>query len=106
MNHNSIQKRINKGIIQFGEIDKIIKINSSTKNKPDNIPGLHSALTPTESSFAKNNILVNSSNVNKTKSSKVHSSKNNSNNNSNNINNDSIKKNLCFKNKKRKGSSS
>ena len=106
MNHNSIQKGINKGIIQFGEIDKIIKINSSTKNKPDNITGLYSALTPTESSFAKNKNLVISSNINKIKSSKVHSCKNNNNKNSNNANNDSIKKNLCFKNKKRKGNSS
>ena len=106
MSHNSIQKRINKGIIQFGEIDKIIKINSSTKNKPDNIAGLYSTLTPTESSFAKNKNLVISSNINKIKSSKVHSSKNNSNINSNNINNDSVKKNLYFKNKKSKGSSS
>ena len=110
MSNNFIPKRINKDIIHIAELDKIIKIKSSSKYPPNNIINLYSALTPTESAKTKNKNLLISSNSNNIDENKINSNKNSINKNNNKIPNnkinDEIRKKLHFKNMKCQGNSS
>ena len=105
MNHNLISKRTNKGMVHIPEIEKIINIKPSNKNKPNSIVNLYSTLTPTESANPKNKNLLISSNI-KNINKNQNINKKNQTKNENNMSNDVLKKNIQMKNMKYKGSSS